>query len=268
MDNLQIGNRLKLLRKKRGIRSQDLFAELLDVAERKTVGKWETGETAIPITRLAKICDVLECDLDYLFGKIEMPKNETTDVCKATGLSEKAVGNLKRFDYFYKTGVKKVPFPDMSGLYPTEVLSRLLESEAFWRVLGNLSLWTRAEAMKTAELLDQCDPTAGGLPKVPGYLEPNPALEPFKESARELYMATATKRFGDAVEEIFADLLEQQRWSSPPEKETTVTLEEEQNTRYETSGFYERQSTKRRCLSEEINSGTEDLLRAMKTPEK
>lgn len=96
MDNRQIGNRLRTLRKKRGYKSQDVFAEAIHVTERKTVGKWETGEASIPIKKLAVICDVLDCDLDYLFGKIDTPKNEVCDIMKQTGLSEKAVNYISK----------------------------------------------------------------------------------------------------------------------------------------------------------------------------
>lgn len=52
VDNKQIGERLRTLRRNRGYKSQDAFAEAIDVLERKTVGKWETGEAAIPIKNL------------------------------------------------------------------------------------------------------------------------------------------------------------------------------------------------------------------------
>lgn len=96
IDNKQIGERLRTLRKKRGYKSQDAFAEAIDVTERKTIGKWETGEASIPIKKLAVICDVLDCDLDYLFGKIDTPKNEISDIMKQTGLSEKAANYISK----------------------------------------------------------------------------------------------------------------------------------------------------------------------------
>lgn len=112
MDNRSIGKRLRELRKKRGYKSQEAFAEAINVIERKTVSKWETGEAAIPIKKLAEICDVLDCDLDYLFGKIDVPKNAVQSVMQQTKLSEKAV------DAIIKTKRK-------------DVLSAILESENF-----------------------------------------------------------------------------------------------------------------------------------------
>ena len=89
MDKKEIGKRLKNIRKEK-YKTQEAFAEALNLSDRKTVSKWETGETEIPITRLADICRLLDCDLDYLFGKIDVPKNQTNNIMVETGLSENA----------------------------------------------------------------------------------------------------------------------------------------------------------------------------------
>ena len=41
-----------------------------------------------------RLCEELDCDLDYLFGAISTPHRETTDIIEETGLSEKAVNRL------------------------------------------------------------------------------------------------------------------------------------------------------------------------------
>ena len=92
-DIKEIGQRLQD-RRKEFFKTQYEFAEALGIEERKTVGNWETGTVAIPIHRLSDICNLLDCDLDYLFGKIDVPKNNTADIMKETGLSQKAVENL------------------------------------------------------------------------------------------------------------------------------------------------------------------------------
>lgn len=54
---------------------------------------WERGQ--IPdVETVIKLCEVLDCDFDYLFGKIDLPHKEETDICRETGLSEEAVGKL------------------------------------------------------------------------------------------------------------------------------------------------------------------------------
>ena len=89
-DIKEIGQRLQD-RRKEFFKTQYEFAEALGIEERKTIGNWETGTVAIPIHRLSDICNLLDCDLDYLFGKIDVPKNNTADIMKETGLSQKAV---------------------------------------------------------------------------------------------------------------------------------------------------------------------------------
>ena len=55
---------------KRGI-SKDGFAEALGVSKR-TVSNWQNGSTELPITKLVKICAVLDCRSDYLLGLEEV----------------------------------------------------------------------------------------------------------------------------------------------------------------------------------------------------
>lgn len=92
-DIKEIGRRLQE-RRKEFFKTQYDFAEALGIDERKTVGNWETGTVAIPIHRLSDICKLLDCDLDYLFGKIDVPKNNTADIIKETRLSQKAIEKI------------------------------------------------------------------------------------------------------------------------------------------------------------------------------
>ena len=52
-------------------KSQDTFAEKVG-HERRTIGKWELG-TAVPsFEDVLKICNLLECNIDYLLGKEDL----------------------------------------------------------------------------------------------------------------------------------------------------------------------------------------------------
>ena len=55
---------------KRGI-SKESFAEALGVSKR-TVWNWQNGSTELPVTKLLKICAVLDCRSDYLLGLEEV----------------------------------------------------------------------------------------------------------------------------------------------------------------------------------------------------
>lgn len=51
---------------KHGITKQ-AFADALGVNER-TVKNWQNGRTAMPLSKLVKICSILGCRADYLLG--------------------------------------------------------------------------------------------------------------------------------------------------------------------------------------------------------
>ena len=126
-DIKEIGQRLQDRRKK-FFKTQYEFAEALGIEERKTVGNWETGTVAIPIHRLSDICKLLDCDLDYLFGKIDVPKNNIADIMKETGLSQKAVEKTvdwKSTDDYHR--------------YWNDYISAIIESDKFENLLFDIS---------------------------------------------------------------------------------------------------------------------------------
>ena len=126
-DIKEIGQRLQD-RRKEFFKTQYDFAEALGIEERKTVGNWETGTVAIPIHRLSDICNLLDCDLDYLFGKIDVPKNNTADIMKETGLSQKAVEKAvawKSTDDYHR--------------FWNDYISAIIESDKFENLLFDIS---------------------------------------------------------------------------------------------------------------------------------
>ena len=52
-------------------KSKDTISEKLNV-ERRTYGKWENGTTIPTIDKVADICNVLDCNIDYLLGAEEL----------------------------------------------------------------------------------------------------------------------------------------------------------------------------------------------------
>lgn len=52
-------------------KSQETMAEELNI-ERRTYGKWENGTTIPTIDKVADICNVLDCNIDYLLGAEEL----------------------------------------------------------------------------------------------------------------------------------------------------------------------------------------------------
>lgn len=128
-DKKELGQRLQKIRKTK-YKTQKAFAEALYLSDRKTVSKWETGETEIPITQLSDICKLLDCDLDYLFGKIDVSKNQTNNIMIETGLSEMAVEVLLNNQY-------------------TDILNAILKDENFINLLNIISEWSEADLDNT-----------------------------------------------------------------------------------------------------------------------
>lgn len=61
------GKRLKNARKKAGIKTQELFADMVGV-HLKTVRNWEQGIYAPDLANLVFVCDLLDCSMDYILG--------------------------------------------------------------------------------------------------------------------------------------------------------------------------------------------------------
>lgn len=52
-------------------KSQETLAESLGV-ERRTIGKWELGTSIPTIDKVADLCELLECSIDYLLGATDL----------------------------------------------------------------------------------------------------------------------------------------------------------------------------------------------------
>ena len=67
MDSRNIGERIRQIRKQRGITQQEL-AEKLDVSFQQ-VQKYESGQTNMTVNRLSRLADALEITPELLFRK-------------------------------------------------------------------------------------------------------------------------------------------------------------------------------------------------------
>ena len=66
---IRLGKTLLELRKKKGLDQRDI-ADIVGV-ERSTYGKWETGDSHPPLTKLVDLADLFEVSTDYLLGRDE-----------------------------------------------------------------------------------------------------------------------------------------------------------------------------------------------------
>lgn len=83
------GERLKALRKP-VFRTQEDFAAAVGVSA-ASVKKWESGSVLPDVKHLLMICELLDCDIDYLLGRIDYDSHAAAVSCDYTGLSPRAV---------------------------------------------------------------------------------------------------------------------------------------------------------------------------------
>lgn len=58
------------------------------------IRQWESGANPVDIEWIPAICDVLSCDVGYLFGDYNEHTRVFADITKETGLSEAAIRNI------------------------------------------------------------------------------------------------------------------------------------------------------------------------------
>lgn len=97
------GENLKKARKAK-YKTQEKFAEALGCSV-ETVRNWEQGRTAPETGTLFLIAELLDCDLDYLTGRIERPTHDLEFITDQLGLSEEAVKKIMRMS---KSQVKSI----------------------------------------------------------------------------------------------------------------------------------------------------------------
>lgn len=80
--------------------------------------QWEYGNNPIDLEWIPAICDVLSCDVGYLFGDYEELRRETSDAVKETGLTVDAVEQLRRI-------------ASSPQKYRLEIISYMIESNRY-----------------------------------------------------------------------------------------------------------------------------------------
>jgi len=106
MDKILFADRLRNAREAKGLTQKEL-AQLFNEKYGKgsidgtggmygSIKKWENG-TMPTLDRISNLCELLDCDLDYLTGKIKELKREDADIAKVTGLTPANIHKLKHW---------------------------------------------------------------------------------------------------------------------------------------------------------------------------
>lgn len=125
-----IGDRIKSRRKSLKL-SQQRLAEMLELKNRTSISHWEKEHKTPDLKTLITLCNVLDCDLDYLAGAISVPRRSDADVIKATGLSQAAVDSLKTYASSGSNGLKSTTY--------LELLSSLIANTGFFHLVRDIN---------------------------------------------------------------------------------------------------------------------------------
>lgn len=120
------GTRLYDLRKEKGD-TQEQLANALGVS-RSLVKAWENEERRIKTEDLVRLANYFGVSCDYLLGRtdISSPSITVQEICRYTGLSEKAVANLNHLYQFCPLdGTIRFLNRELSALDPEEVDSTI-----------------------------------------------------------------------------------------------------------------------------------------------
>ena len=86
-------NGLNKARKRKGMRQEDLAREIGVIL--KTVMNWEQGIVNPDLETMIILSKMLDCDLDYLTGRLEETTHDIHFVHEFTGLSEAAISKIR-----------------------------------------------------------------------------------------------------------------------------------------------------------------------------
>ena len=120
---IEIGQRIQKARINSGYKTQEKLAEKMGCTY-QTISKWERGESEPGYDKLNMLCDLFNCDSDYLIRPSvqKSRRKQLESVQTYTGLSEKAIENLHRHN-------------EKDDGY-LDIVSRLLEDESLIYSIG------------------------------------------------------------------------------------------------------------------------------------
>ena len=99
-------------------------------SKRKKIAKWENGYAEPSASEFRRLCNVLECDPEYLWGNINTPRRNTQTVMEATNLSQKAVETL--------TSATTTGTETPGCFKPGHIIDTILENPDFYRIIFDI----------------------------------------------------------------------------------------------------------------------------------
>lgn len=101
MNSYSLKDGLKRARERAGLTQAELAEQLepLGLASHThTIESWEQGRNAPSLSKLIKLAEFYDCDLDYLTGRIDCKTHDLQFIHDQTGLSERAIKKLQNLN--------------------------------------------------------------------------------------------------------------------------------------------------------------------------
>lgn len=130
---------LKRARKGKNWTQSDL-AEKMDVSL-ETVRNWEQGRNPPSGDKLLKLCDLFDCDMDYLFYRIDCKTHDIKYIHEQTGLSVEAIERLE-------SSQKE----ERCNYWPI-YLSKIIESPEFDQMMSEIAIFMTHNKMEARFLM-------------------------------------------------------------------------------------------------------------------
>lgn len=192
-----IGDRIRQRRNEIGLTQKELAAKInpgtsIETAPHTQVAQWESGKKKPGTDALIRLCNALDCDMDYILGAIDVPRRAVYDIKEQTGLSDSAVNSLveaKQRNY-------------NAGL---DILSALLSDRKFWEAIANLNYAKFAGTNMDRPMSDGLEAAVlqvqmmNGIERHPGAT----ILEP--EQMRDMNLYQASQKFSECAARIAND---------------------------------------------------------------
>lgn len=102
VDVKEIGKRINKRREEQHM-TLDLLAEKTQLGGKAVLSKYENGHTPrLTVDALLRIADALECEPDYLVGRIKHPKRSTSELAEKIPLTREAIESLEDLAFSVK----------------------------------------------------------------------------------------------------------------------------------------------------------------------
>ena len=208
-----IGERIRQRRKQIGLTQTELAKRLnpgIDNVMHTQVAKWEKQGT-LEVDSLIRLCNALDCDIDYLLGAIDTPRRATYDVVQETGISCKAADVLRSINkgmsyggkYYGPVGVNK----NGTVQETLTVLSELIESPRFLPLMNELSYYLIDGGAFPAEAEKAPEPSPQEYDRFMRWANASGLGVEKKADICEMHLQTAA----DELKNMFRDVLEQEK---------------------------------------------------------